>query len=151
MVQEKVFEDEKIFNYVRKIALGKKNLAEISASEVYNEVKLIKNLLIPDSCDDDDLIFFQVKEYFKEVESGKIFVSEAENSPIEAIENILKKITATTQILMNIVCEEKFFETFDINDVTDKIAEKFPDAEIFWSTISDEEIKNKIYVVIVTD
>ena len=151
MVQEKVFEDEKIFNYVRKIALGKKNLAEISASEVYNEVKLIKNLLIPDSCDDDDLIFFQVKEYFKEVESGKIFVSEAENSPIEAIENILKKITATTQILMNIVCEEKFFETFDINDVTDKIAEKFPDAEIFWSTISDGEIKNKIYVVIVTD
>ena len=151
MVQEKVFEDEKIFNYVRKIALGKKNLAEISASEVYNEVKLIKNLLIPDSCDDDDLIFFQVKEYFKEVESGKIFVSEVENSPFEAIENILKKITATTQILMNIVCEEKFFETFDINDVTDKIAEKFPAAEIFWSTISDEEIKNKIYVVIVTD
>ena len=27
-------------------------------SEVYNEVKLIKNLLIPDSCDDDDLTFF---------------------------------------------------------------------------------------------
>ena len=52
---------------------------------------------------------------------------------------------------MNIVCEEKIFETFDINDVTDKIAEKFPAAEIFWSTISDEEIKNKIYVVIVTD
>lgn len=153
----KIIDNKKIFDYVRERILGKKEIEKIAeefkdTEGIYNAVKGITDLITVEypSCK-VDVDFEEVRNFFEEVEAGKILVGESENSAVDAVENILKKIPATKNLLMNIIGDENKLDMLDTNDATEKIAKKFPNAEIVWGVVSDERLENKIRVVIVME
>ena len=120
--------------------------------EIYKAVKGITDLMLvgyPQNKVDVDWMWF--REFFEEVEFGKILVGESKNSVAEIVENILKKIPATKNLLMNIKGDRNELSMLDINDATQKLAKKFPDAEIVWGVTEDNQLANKFFVVMATE
>ncbi len=150
----KIIDNKKIYDYVRKSVLSGE-IEKIAdnfkdTEEIYNAVKGITDLMTvgyPQNKVDVD--FKDFRKFFAEVEEGKIIVGESEKSAAEAVDNILKKIPATKNLLVNIKGDENKLDMLDINDATEKIAEKFPDAGITWGVTADNQLANKICVVMV--
>lgn len=152
----KIIDNKKIFDYVRKNVLSgdfEKIAEEFKDSEeIYNAVKGITDLMtVSYSQNKVDVDWKDFRNFFEAVEFGKILVGESGKSAAEAVENILKKIPATKNLLVNIKGDENKLDMLDINDATEKIAEKFPDAEIIWGVTADNQLANKICVVMVTE
>lgn len=155
----KIIDNKKIFDYVRKNVLSGdfEKIAKIAdefkdSEEIYNAVKGITDLMTvsyPQILADVDWMWF--REFFEEVEFGKILVGESKNSVAEIVENILKKIPATNNLLMNIKGDRNELDMLDVNDATEKIAKKFPDAEIVWGVTEDNQLANKFFVVMATE
>ena len=52
---------------------------------------------------------------------------------------------------MNIIGDENKLHIMDVYYATEKLAKKFPDAEIVWSVTADESFANKIFIVMVME
>lgn len=161
----KIFNDLEIYKIVRESVLRVQSgvlrdqsveefakLAEKFSGEVKTAVKGITDLMLvgyPQNKADVDWMDF--KDFFEEVDAGKFIVSESEKSAADAMENILQKIPATKNLLMNIIGDENKFDMLDVNDATQKLVKKFPDAEIVWGVTADESFANKIFIVMVME
>lgn len=120
--------------------------------EIYKAVKGITDLMLvgyPRNLVDVDWMDF--KNFFEEVEAGKFIVSESEKSAADAMEKILQEIPATNNLLMNIIGDRNELSMIDVNNATQKLAKKFPDAEIVWGVTEDNQLANKFFVVMATE
>ena len=154
----KIFNDAEIYKIVRESVLSVQSaeklakLAEKFSGEVKTAVKGITDLMLvgyPRNLADVDWLYF--KNFFEEVDAGKFIVSESEKSAADAMEKILKKISATKNLLMNIIGDENKLDMLDVNDATEKLVKKFQDAEIVWGVTADESFANKIFIVMVME
>lgn len=157
----KIFNDAEIYKIVRESVLSVKTgkdfeqfakTADKFSGEEKFAVKGITDLMIvsyPQNKADVDWMAF--KNFFEEVEAGKFVVSESEKSAAEAMEKILQEIPATRNLVMNIIGDENELDMLDVNDATEKLAKKFPDAEIVWGVTADNQLANKIFVVMIVE
>lgn len=121
--------------------------------EIYKAVKGITDLMtVSYPRNKADVDWMDFKNFFEEVEAGKFIVSESEKSAADAMEKILQEIPATNNLLMNIIGGEDKLDILDVNEATEKLVKKFPDAEqITYGVTADESVANKIRVVIIME